>query len=50
MTMRCGEFTFAYWHPAWVCEVHEEVGAPMDKHIETKRDEVRGRDGHRRPC
>ena len=36
--MRGGEFAFAYWHPAWVCEVHEEVGAPMAKNIETNRD------------
>ena len=20
MTVRGGEFAFAYWHPAWVCE------------------------------
>ena len=41
-TVRGGEFAFAYRHPAWVCEVHEEVGAPMAEHIETKRDEVSG--------
>ena len=37
-----GEFAFTYQHPAWVCEVHEEVGAPMAKHIKTKHDEVSG--------
>ena len=42
MTVRNGEFAFAYWHPAWVCKVHEEVGALMAEHIETKRDEVSG--------
>ena len=39
-TMHGGEF--AYWHPAWVCEVYEEVGPPMAEHIETKHDEVSG--------
>ena len=37
-----GEFASAYWHPAWVCEVHEVVGALMTEHIETKCDEVSG--------
>ena len=37
--MHGGEFAFAYQHLAWVCEVHEEVGALMAEHIETKRDE-----------
>ena len=41
-TVRGGEFAFAYLHLAWVCEVHEEVGAPMAEYIETKRDEVSG--------
>ena len=35
-----GEFAFAYRHPGKVCEVHEEVGAPIAKHIKTKCDEV----------
>ena len=43
MTMHGGEFAFAYWHLAWICEVHEEVGAPMAEHIETKCDEVSGK-------
>ena len=42
MTVRGGEFAFAYRHPAWVCKVHEEVGAPMAEHIKTKGDEVSG--------
>ena len=42
MTVCGGEFAFAYQHPAWVCEVHEEMGAPMAEHIKTKRDEVIG--------
>ena len=42
ITVRGGEFAFAYQHPAWVCEVHEEVGAPMAEHIKTKRDEIGG--------
>ena len=37
-----GEFAFAYQHPAWVCEVHKEVGALMAKYIETKHDDVSG--------
>ena len=41
--VRCGESAFAYRQPARFFEVHEEVGAPMAKHIETKRDEVSGR-------
>ena len=43
MIVRCGESAFAYWQPARFSEVHEEVGAPMAKHIETKHDEVSGR-------
>ena len=42
MTVHGGEFAFACQHPAWVCEVHEEVGAPMAEDIKTKRDEVSG--------
>ena len=42
MAMRSGEYVFAYWHPCRVCEVHEEVGVPMAKHIEIKHDEVSG--------
>ena len=42
MTVQGGEFVFAYWHPVCVCEVHEEVGTPMAKHIKTKHDEVSG--------
>ena len=41
-TVRGGEFAFAYWHPAWVCEVYKEVGALMTEYIETKCDEVSG--------
>ena len=41
-TMRGREFAFAYQHPAQVCEVYEEVGAPMAENIETKRDEISG--------
>ena len=37
-----GEFAFTYKHPAWICEVHKEVGALIAKHIETKCDEVSG--------
>ena len=40
--MSGGESAFVYQHQGRVCEVHEEVGAPMAKHIETKRDEVIG--------
>ena len=40
--VRGGEFAFAYQHPAWVCEVHEEVGALMAKYIDTKCVEVSG--------
>ena len=36
------ESAFAYQHPAWVCQVYGEVGAPMAEHIETKHDEVSG--------
>ena len=39
-TVHGGEFAFAYQHPDWVCDVHEEVGAPMAKHFETKDDEA----------
>ena len=42
MTAHGGEFAFAYRYLAWVCEVHQEVRAPMAEHIETKRDEVSG--------
>ena len=42
MTVRDGEFAFAYRHPTWVCEIYEEVGAPMAEHIKTKHDEVSG--------
>ena len=42
MTVCGGEFAFAYRHPAYVCEVHEEVGALIAKHIETNHDEVSG--------
>ena len=41
-TVHGGEFAFAYQHPAWVSKVHEEVGALMAKHIETKHEEVSG--------
>ena len=39
-TVHGGGFPFAYLHPAWVCGVYEELGAPMAEHIETKRDEL----------
>ena len=42
MTVHGGEFASAYWHPARVCEVHEEMGALMAKHMEKKRYEVSG--------
>ena len=41
-TVHSGEFAFAYQHPAWVCEVHEEVGALMAENTKTKHDEVSG--------
>ena len=40
--MRCGESAFAYRQRARFSKLHEEVGALMAKHIETKRDEVSG--------
>ena len=40
--MHGGEFVCAYRHLARICEVYEVVGAPMAKHIETKRDEGSG--------
>ena len=41
-TVCSGEFTFAYQHPTWVCEVHEEAGAPTAENTEAKHDEVSG--------
>ena len=40
--MHGGESAFAYRHLAWVCEVHEEVGVPITKYIETKSDKDSG--------
>ena len=40
--MHGGEFAFVHRRLAWVSEVHEEVGAPIAKHIKTKCDEVSG--------